>query len=347
MSEPDALQGLTCPRCGGTVPIPEGQAIVICPFCDLRSVVKGERGVRRYQVPCRINHDQALQAYQKFFGSSPAMAANVGRQAVLQEAFLVHLPFWAAWGSGLGWVFGRKQVGSGDNRHLEPREVKIVEDLDWNGAACDVGEFGVTRISLQGRPLEPSDPDQLHNTGMVFEPVSSSEEALEIAQESFERTLQSKANLDEVSQSLVRIIRPLLGLVYYPLWAIRYLYKGRSFQVVLDGYSGEVLYAKAPGNVIYRAAVLVGGMAAGAFIGIDIPALILGSSQKDTPVLLALLIFLVGLGIMYGSYRTFRYGEHYEYRRYKGASPGNLAFRLPADLGSAMRLVDEVKRFTR
>jgi hypothetical protein len=61
---PKPLTGLACPRCGGMVTIPEGQAIVICPYCDLRSSVSAENdpgwaddgnpgvGVRRYQAPC-------------------------------------------------------------------------------------------------------------------------------------------------------------------------------------------------------------------------------------------------------------------------------------------------------
>ena len=31
MSETQAMKGLGCPRCGGVVPVPEGQVIVRCP----------------------------------------------------------------------------------------------------------------------------------------------------------------------------------------------------------------------------------------------------------------------------------------------------------------------------
>ncbi len=39
----DLLQGLSCPRCGGMVPVPEGQALVICPYCEQRSAVSAEK----------------------------------------------------------------------------------------------------------------------------------------------------------------------------------------------------------------------------------------------------------------------------------------------------------------
>src|SRR5512133_613587 len=90
--------GLTCPRCGGTIQVPEGVAIVICPFCELRSVVRGHRGLRRYQLSCRVDRGQAAAAFQKFLSSSMAIARDAPRQAQLTEAFIAYLPFWAAWG---------------------------------------------------------------------------------------------------------------------------------------------------------------------------------------------------------------------------------------------------------
>ena len=64
MSEP--THGLNCPNCGGVVLIPEGQVIVKCPYCDLRSFVRGERGLLRYQVPLRVDREEAINAMGKF-----------------------------------------------------------------------------------------------------------------------------------------------------------------------------------------------------------------------------------------------------------------------------------------
>lgn len=322
MSEPSALQGLSCPRCGGMVPIPEGQALVICPFCDLRSLVSGERGLRRYQVPVRIEREQVLGAFQQFLRGHVAIAGSAAREAQVSEVLLMHLPFWAVWGRTLGWVFGQKEVGSSDNRRLEAREVRVMEEMTWNGAACDVGEFGVTEISLQGRPLEAFSADALHRSGMVFEPVGAADDAWQRANADFENRVDAKAGLDRVNQRFMRVLRPRLGLVYYPLWVLRYLYRGRSFQVVVDGYSGEVLYGKAPGNILFRAAALVGGMAGGAFVAIDIPGLVLmnSSNSEDNSFGLVVGAFVVGMGLMYWAWHTFRHAEHYEYRRYGSAT---------------------------
>jgi hypothetical protein len=312
-----SLHGLSCPNCGGVVPIPEGQVIVQCPYCDLRSFVRGERGLRRYQVPLRAPREQAIQAMRKFLTSNWAIARNVAKEARITETFVVHLPFWTVWARVAAWAFGEEKVGSGDDAHYKPREIRVVQEMNWNGAACDVGEFGVTQVPIVEEHLEPFDPDELHRSGMVFEPVNSFSEARQSAQEQFKEHVRSKADLDRLAQLFIRTLKQRFGLVYHPLWVLRYLFRGRAFQVVVDGFTGEVLYGKAPGNTLYRAAVLVLGMAFGAFLAIDIPALMLSANDGEGGGFFMLALFVAGLGIMFASYRAFRYGEQYEYRRTK------------------------------
>ncbi|MCL4562491.1 MAG: hypothetical protein M1281_18000 [Chloroflexi bacterium] len=347
MSENEALQGLSCPKCGGMVPIPEGEVIVQCPFCELRSVVKGERGLRRYQVPCRINRQQASAQLQKFLHRSLAIARDAPRTSTETEAFVAYLPFWAAWGRVLGWAFGEQKVGSGDHQRYEPREIKVMEEMSWNGVACDVGEFGVTQVPLDDQQLQPFAAATLHSTGLVFEPVGSLSDARQQAKATFNDRIRSKTRLSRVSQLTVRTVRERLGLVYYPLWIIRYLYRGRAYQIALDGYNGNVLYGKAPGNTLYRAAALVGGMAAGAFLSIDVSSLILsasGNNSENGVLGAAAIAFLGGLVLMYAGYRAFRYGEQYEYRSGPKAFNLDMVKSLTQNLGGVGEVIDMLEK---
>jgi len=346
MAEKTATQGLSCPKCGGMVPIPEGQVIVACPFCEQRAVVRGERGLRRYQVPLKIDRASALEAVSNFLGGHWAIARNARSQARISEAFVAYLPFWTSWSHTLAWVFGEKQVGSGDNRRYEPREVKVAEDMTWNGAACDVGEFGVSQVSISDQQLDPYNPDALHRAGLVFEPIGSMTDASVAAEQEFGQRARARAGLDRVSQVYLRAIRKRMGIVYYPLWVVRYVYRGRTFQVAVDGNSAKVLYGKAPGNTLYRAAVLVGGMAAGAVLTIDVPALLVGTSgnkDNDFPVMFLIGSIVVGIGLMLGSYRSFRYGEQYEYRAGPKKSSLPVGLSLPKELGDVMNILEKIR----
>jgi hypothetical protein len=317
MAEQETLHGLTCPNCGGVLQIPEGELIVCCPYCSLRSFVRGERGLLRFQVQQRVDQQTAAGALGSFFSSNWAIARDVRREARLSESFLVYLPFWTAWERTAAWVFGEKQVGSGDSRKMEPREVRLVQEMAWNSAACDTGEFGVEQTPLVHDPnsnmLEPFNTDALHAAGMVFEPVGSVLEARRQVEQEFQQQVRQKAKLTNISQVFMRSFHRRFGLVYYPVWVLRYLYHGRSFQIVVDGHSGKVLYGKAPGNTLYRAAILVGGMALGAVLAVDIASLIFAFGDEDSGMA-GLGVFVLGLIVMGAAYRLFRYGEQYEYR---------------------------------
>lgn len=339
----ESTHGLNCPNCGGVVPVPEGQVIVQCPYCNLRSFVRGERGLLRYQVPLHMKREDAINALTDFLSSNRAIARGARKNARLSEAFVVHLPFWTVWARVAAWVFGKEKVGSGKDARYVPRENRVVQEMTWNGAACSVGEFGVSQVPSVEKDLAPFDPDDLHSSGLVFEPVNSFSEAHQTALKQFQDHVRRAADLDRLSQLFMRTLRERSGLVYHPLWILRYLYRGRAFQVAVDGYSGKVLYGKAPGDTLYRAGILVLGMAFGAFLAITVPALILGAGDSDGSFLFALGLFVAGLGIMYASYRAFRYGEHYEFRF--GARKGFLG--LPksssADLSDPIGSIIDVK----
>ena len=218
--------------------------------------------------------------------------------------------------------------------------------MTWNTAACEVGEFGVSQVNLEGRELEPFNADSLHKSGLVFEPTGSALDALEQARSEFEAGINRKANLDRVGQSFVRIIRNRQGLVYYPLWVIRYDYRGRVFQVVIDGYSGETLYGKAPGNLYFRAGVLVGGMALGSFLAIDVAYMVADFSSKDDFLGAGIACFLGGLSVMLFAYRRYRYGEHYEYRRrYAQLGKSRWSIALPDPIRQVSDIVQKLERF--
>jgi len=337
----EAALGLACPNCQGRLKIADGVRIIRCPFCDLRSLVRGERGVMRYQAPRRLDRAAALEKVKGYLRGLDR-APGLSRQASFTDLFVVYLPFWSEWAEIGAWVFGKKQVGSGKTRRLEPREVRLLGRRNWNQAACDVHEFGVKDISLAGQQLEAFDPDALHADGMVFEPVTAGGAAWAEASLAIDEDVRAEAKLDQIASAHIHRIGGRRALVYYPLWVARYTFRQRAYQVVVDGADGKVLYGKAPGNIWFRAAALIAGFAVGALILVDGTALasqvVINADDSDSAVLLCLPPVLGG-AIMLAAYRRFRFGELLERR---------MTFRRkrppPSSLGGQLRVWGELSR---
>ena len=304
-------QGLICPECSGVVPIAEGDRIVECPFCHSHSLVQGERGVRRWQVPQIVERERALQTVGNFFRGMKK-ARDLAKEAQIKDSFLIYLPYWRVEAFVAGWMFGRVKSGKDSTR---PVEVQISEMMHWNDAAVDVAEYGVHQVAISKEQLEPYDSDRLHEEAMVFEPSESHSDALAEAGRHFTYRGRKKKSLRTKFFEKFHFLRQRLSIVYYPLWVSRYEYHKRNYQVVVDGVNGRILYGKAPGNIIYRAAALVGGLAAGNFIlvnGTLLAGTLVSNSDEGDGAMLILVPIALGIGLIAAGYRAFRYGEEVE-----------------------------------
>lgn len=307
----DKTQGLTCPECSGVVPLKEGDRIVACPYCDVYSLVQGDNGIRRWQVTCAINREKALVDVGKFF-SGLKKARDLKKEARISNVFLVYLPYWRVQADVTGWRFGVKRVNKDETK---PVELEILEQMHWNDAALDVSEYGVHRVTLSKELLQPYDSEALHAEAIVFEPTESHSAARDEAHDHFLYKGRAKEVLSKTYFEKFHFLQEQLSIVYYPLWVVRYAYRQRNYQVVVDGVTSEVLYGKAPGNIFYRAAALVGGLAAGNFILVNgtlaMAAGFADSSDSDGGWLI-LAPIVIGLALIIAGYRAFRYGEEVE-----------------------------------
>lgn len=293
------------------VPVPEGARIVQCPFCQLHSLVQGERGTRRWQVSRQVEREQVVRIVQRFF-SGMKKASDLRQKAEIKDVFLVYLPYWRVQATVAGWLFGRVKSGDDSTR---PVEVDVLEEMHWNDAAVDVSEFGVHRVLLSKEDLQPYDDDLLHSEAMVFDPSESRSDALNEARQHFTFRGRQVRSLKQKFFEKFHFLREQLSLVYYPLWVVRYSYRQRSYQVVVDGKRGQILYGKAPGNALYRAAALVVGMALGNLLLVDgtaVAAWLVSGSDDSDALGLVLVPLALGAGLIAMGYRAFRYGEEVE-----------------------------------
>lgn len=317
----DKTQGLVCPECAGLVPVPEGAHIVECPYCHLYSLVQGERGIRRWQVNNAVTREQALETAKGHFNGINK-ARDLKRVAQIDDVFLVYLPYWHLKATVAGWRFG---VIKKKDEKDEPVEAEVFEAMDWNDAALDVSEYGVHRVTIGKDQLAPFDSDLLHAQAMVFEPAESRTDAMKEAENHFLYRAREKKYISTTYFEKFHHLQPEFSIVYYPLWVIRYDYHGRHYPVIVDGVRDEILYGKAPGNVLYRAMRLVGGMMIGNFVLVNGTALMaLFADGDDDGLAILLLPLIIGIGLIISGYRAFRYGEEVEHVE-KGSRKARLA----------------------
>ena len=306
----ERVRGLACPNCAGALEIVAGLRVASCPYCETPLLVLGEVGIRRFAIEPQVESGQARETARKWLSRGVAKDPALKREAVIGEAFLCFLPFFRVQADCIGFALGteerRRTVGSGKNRRVETYEVDVErrsqKSFDQTYPAVNVAEWGIRRVDLVGDPLVPFSQALLDRLGMVFAPTGSEGKTMAAAIDSFKRSADPAAGLKRVRFRFLETLRERLSVVYYPLWVVRYRFRERSYQILVDAEDGSLAYGKAPGNDLYRALMLVGTEAVAAFVGTT------ALQWMGDGVGPLLFVGAVAFGIVFWGWRRFRYG---------------------------------------
>jgi len=310
--KPKVLTGLRCASCGGTIEVQEGRTNVECRYCGTPQAVVGERGIVRLMVLNTLERREALETVRRWFKRGIRKDPALRKEAAPEETFLAWFPFVRARLDAIGWILGirikKRKRGNRWETVREPVETAVERDVDLTMPAADMAEFGVHRIDLAGDEILPLDDELLRSRGMVFRPSRSLEEIGDLLRRRAIAEVESDHRLDRVSFSWLTSIRRRVGLVYYPLWVVRYGFRGRIYQVLVDAEDGSVAFGKAPGNHLWRAFCVVASCAAAAFVGTSLLQHADVFLRSDDGLKGLGIVGLVLAGLVYWGYRQFRHG---------------------------------------
>jgi hypothetical protein len=312
------LKGITCPSCSGELDLREGIKTFNCKYCGTLLLTKGADGVVKYYVPRKIQRNIAIQNMFNWLGKGLSKARGLKNSAKLDDAFLTYIPYWRVRADVIGWVFGKERrtqtVNGRTTTYYVDVERKIQKPFDRTFAACDVAELGVRKVNLAGDEMRPVNFEELQSEGMPFNIISSEKEITDAAKSQFIEEAVNSVRVDQITFQHNDLVRPSVSIVYYPLWVVRYVFQGRTYQVVVDGEDGTICYGKAPGNNLYRAVTGIIGTAIGSYL-ITFFAIfgIVGDGDSLEAAAVGYLFALIfGIIIIAWGYRKFRYGGEIE-----------------------------------
>jgi len=330
------LTGLGCASCGGSLELQEGHTNLRCQYCGTPLAVVGRRGVVRLMVLARVDRQQAETAVAGWFRGGIRKEPALRREAGIEEMLLAWFPFVRARADIVGWLLGtvteRRKRGNQWETLEKPVERQVEQGVDLTLPAAEMAELGVQRIDLRGDSLMALDERRLRRLGMVFQPAVAVETAAEAALQQALSQARSGSGLHRVTFSWLAVVRRRVSLVYYPMWIIRYGFRGRTYQVLVDAEDGTIAYGKAPGNNLFRAGSLVAACAAAAFIGTTLLQRLGWLLSRENGLAVLGLAGILLAGVVGWGYSQFRHGGVVE------EGTGVAAGRGPA------RLVDVVKK---
>lgn len=296
------VRGLSCPSCGASVPLAEGSRLAACPACGTALLAQGDLGHATYAVSLKVARETVLATLAKWWREMDK-AKDLAATARVTEAFPVFVPVWRVRGQVVGWVLGDERREKDNKTTYVPVERRVLVSCDVNQAACDLGDLGIRSVDLSSGLVEPLEEEKVEAQGMIFRPLVPASEGRAAAFAQFLEKGRRAAKVDRVRQEFLNVVGVSQSLVYAPLWIVRYLYRNRVYQATADGVTGRLLFARAPGNDLYRVSAFLFGVAGGNFL---LTSVLRGMAFDD--VAPYGVVAVVSVVMMVWGYRRLRYG---------------------------------------
>lgn len=206
MAEP-LTTTLTCPQCGAQNPLPSGQRLVECAFCDATLFVDRSGLVSHYRIPRLLDAARAEEALRRWMAGNLTVK-GLDRQAQLQGSTPLLFPMW---------MF-RLRRGGGEVVRVEP--------------AAATTEPQLADLQVPAGQLRPYHQDAKDERDLA-EPMPA-QVPLETARDWLRQREGEDPKIAETA------------LVHLPLWQCRYTFSGDSYSALVDGSTGAVLASRFP-----------------------------------------------------------------------------------------------------
>jgi len=272
---------LTCPSCAGPLSIREGDTHTVCPSCASSLLLPN--AVRRWVLPSMVAGLNVLRSVRRELkGVNPGSI----KSARVSKPVLYYVPFWHCSAQANGYVLGvepvyhereiptidtdsnptgrivsiTRKVKTRTGSNAVEREIQLSGSL--NISAADLEPLGIpslsadSQLSIQGLDIQRTTlpkglevlEDEDSREGVFVDPLVSVADAHAQTARYFSRLGSGVGFGLEERWEFIVISGYRDALVYYPLWITDFRISTGSYQVVVDGRSGNVLRGRFPSS---------------------------------------------------------------------------------------------------
>ncbi|MGQ9721346.1 MAG: hypothetical protein ACUVXA_08500 [Candidatus Jordarchaeum sp.] len=244
-----ATSKISCDHCGAPLKYSSGEIIVTCPYCGYTVVIDVGKPftLEHSLLPSNFNEKKAIDSVKSWMKHSFIAPGDLARRAKFTDVQLQFLPFWII-------PITANSTFRGLFERTGPRIEKkgsIKKNYNWIVFGQRKTEFPTREfdIPLEGRM--PYDFRKIPEGAKVFNSEIGEHEAVDIAKQQIKNDHRFLAKQD--ADRIIDLETEFkVGRAYYlhaPVWIMRYKYKGKNYQVFLDGCEGEVIKGDLPTNI--------------------------------------------------------------------------------------------------
>jgi hypothetical protein len=239
-------QNIRCSHCGAPVEFKPGEIIATCKYCGFTTVIEtGQAFTFEHSLILNEFDMQSIDGQIRAWMSGGFLKpGDLAKKSKIQQKELIYLPFWVA-------SVDTKSTYKGIFERITPAIVKegtIAKEYDWLVLAREASDFPTHEYNV---PLEGKIPFDFRKIEVFAKLLNSEinrEEALDIAKQQIEdhHRFLLQQDVDRIVEIKTQVTIKQIVYLHAPVWFIKYEYKGKIYQLMIEGTAGTALKGDIP-----------------------------------------------------------------------------------------------------
>ena len=241
-------QEIRCSHCGAPVEFKPGEIIATCKYCGFTTVIEtGQAFTFEHSLILNKFDEKSIDdRIHSWMSGGFLKPGDLAKKSKIDSKELVYLPFWVVSAEA-------KSTYKGIFERIAPAIVKegtISKEYDWLVLAREASDFPTHEYDI---PLEgkiPFDFRKIEGFAKLLNSEIDREDALNIAKQGIEdhHRFLLEQDVDRIVEINTEVTLKQIVYLHAPVWFIKYDYKGKDYQLLIEGTAGTALKGDIPAS---------------------------------------------------------------------------------------------------
>ena len=240
------VQEIRCSNCGAPISFEPGEIIATCKYCGYTVVIEtGKAFIFDHSMLLNeYNSTQIEEQVKNWMRAGFLKPPDLAKKSKITEKTLIYIPFWVV-------TAEVETTYKGIFERITPpivKEGKIEKKYNWLVLARKATDFPTREYDV---PLEgkiPYDFRKIKDFAKILNSEIDKNEAVELGKQEIEghHRYLAQQDVDRIIEMKNEIKIDQTVYLHAPVWFIKYEYKGKTYQLWMDGATGNVIKGDIP-----------------------------------------------------------------------------------------------------
>jgi hypothetical protein len=237
---------IKCSHCGAPVEFKPGEIVATCRYCGFTTVIETGQAFNfeHSLILNKFSTEQIENVIRDWMRSGFMKPGDLAKKSKILEKNLVYLPFWVV-------SVQAETKYKGIFERIAPpivKEGQIQKEYNWLVLARQAAGFPTREYDIPLAGKIPYDFRKIEGVAQLLNSEKEREAASEFAKQQIDahHRFLIQQDVDRIIEAQTSVNLKQMVYLHTPIWFIKYEYKSKFYQLVIDGATGMVVKGDIP-----------------------------------------------------------------------------------------------------